>query len=156
MARLSPSAELADALRGLGGEITQSARADSDAEKLLKSLDRRALRHRLNELRSAAFLTESQAHLADGLATQVAATERLASLRVALQAEIVRIEVRTEEIRQAVFAARLGNPLSENLVVEIRAYSETIRSVRRQLQRAKQEAEHPIGQGAPTPGGSAD
>jgi hypothetical protein len=152
MGRLSPSSELGRALRTLGGQILQSARDERGAEHLLKSTDRRALQRRLEELRSASFLTERDAQLADGLARQVAAVERLASLRRALRAEITRIEARTEEIRQEVFAARLGDPLAENLVDEITAFSRAIRSFGRQLKQAKQEADHPIAPGRPASG----
>jgi hypothetical protein len=106
----------------------------------------------LNELRSASFLTEPDAQLADGLARQVAAVERLASLRSALHAEVTRIEARTDEIRRQLFAARLGDPLSENLVDEIGAFSEAIRLLRRRLHQAKHEADHPIPPARPASG----
>jgi hypothetical protein len=149
MARLSPSPELGGALRALGGAILQAARDDRGTENLLKSIDRRALRRRLNELRSASFVTERDAQLADGLARQVAAIERLTSLRSALRAEMARIEMRMDEIRQQLFAVRLGDPLPENLVGEISASSEAIQSLRTQLQQAKHEADHPIAPGQP-------
>jgi class 3 adenylate cyclase len=145
MSRISPSPELASALRALGGAILQSARDDRDAEKVLKSLDRRALRQRLHELRSSSFLTERDAQVADGLAMQLAALDCLASLRPKLHAELARIETRTKEIRHQVFAARLGHPLSEDLVSEINNDCQAVQSLRRQLQRAKHEASRSAG-----------
>jgi hypothetical protein len=152
MAKLAPSPELGGALRALGGGILQAARDDRGVENLLKSIDRRALKRRLSELRSASFLTERDAKLADGLARQVAAIEHLASLRGALRAEMARIEVRTDEIRQQVFAARLGDPLAGNLVDEISAFCETIGSLRERLRETKDEASHPIPPGGPSAG----
>jgi chromosome segregation ATPase len=152
MARLSPSPELGDALRTLGGKILQAARDERDAENLLKSTNRRALRRRLNKLRSAPFLRQGDAQLADRLAGHVAAIERLASLRSALRAEMARVEVRTDDIQQQVFAARLGDPPTENLVDEISGFTDTIQSLRTRLQEAKHQAEHPISYGGSASG----
>ncbi|MDQ2969164.1 MAG: adenylate/guanylate cyclase domain-containing protein [Actinomycetota bacterium] len=140
MAWLSPSPEMGSALRGLGGAIVQSARGDRGAEHLLKSIHRRALQRRLDKLRNVAFLSERDAQLADCLAKQVAALERLASLRSALRAEITRIEARTNEIRQEIFVARLGGPFSDSLVNEVNAFCESVRSLGRRLQQAEHEA----------------
>lgn len=145
MARLSPSPELAGALRGLGGAMLQSARDDRGAEEVLKSIDRRQLQRRLDELRSSSFLTERNAQLADHLARKVAALERLGSLPRAFHAEATRIEERTEEVREQLFAARLGAPLPDSLVDEISAFSKDIRSLGRQLQQARHDAGHQSG-----------
>jgi hypothetical protein len=109
----------------------------------LKSVDRRALERRLDELRHADFLSEQDARIADGLAKQAGALERLVSLRSALRAEILRIEARTNEIRQEIFGARVGDPLSENLASEMRACYESVQSLGGRLRQVEREA-HPF------------
>jgi class 3 adenylate cyclase len=149
MARLSPSPELGRALQQLGGALAQASRRDSDAEHYLRSANLRTSRRRLKVLRNSAFLSERDAQVADALARKVAALESLAELRPALGAEVGRIEARTNEIRQEIFRARLGDPLSDGLVDEVNGLRESIESLDARFEQALVVAKHAAAEAAP-------
>jgi class 3 adenylate cyclase len=149
MARLSPSPELGRALQQLGGALAQASRRDSDAEHYLRSANLRTSRRRLKVLRNSAFLSERDAQVADALARKVAALESLAELRPALGAEVGRIEARRNEIRQEIFRARLGDPLSDGLVDEVDGLRESIESLDARFEQALVVAKHAAAEPAP-------
>jgi class 3 adenylate cyclase len=136
--RLSPSPELAAALASLGGAVVQGGRCLRDAQRSLRSVDRRALQHRVDELRGATFLTEHEGQLVDDLARQLAAVDRLAELHPLLRAEIERIDSRERTIRDEVFRARLGEPVSDSLVDEVKTLSESMLALCKQAYEAEE------------------
>ena len=137
---LSPSPELAAAMRGLGGAMIQVARCYRDAQRTLQAVDRRALRRRLGALRNDPFLTKEEATLADDLAKQDEALDRLVKVRPALRAEIRRIGAQANYLREEVFSARMGRPVTGGLVEELNAQCASIRSLCAQVREAEQDA----------------
>jgi class 3 adenylate cyclase len=129
VSQLSPSPELGAALRRLGGAVVQGGRCLRDAQRLLGVVDRRALERRLDTLSDGSLLTESEAQLADDLARQTDALDRLSELRPRLRETIERIDARSEEIREEVFRARVGHPLSEGVVDEVTMLSDSMLSL---------------------------
>jgi class 3 adenylate cyclase len=142
MSRLSPSPELATALRALGGAVIQAARSERDARRIMRSVDRRALRRRVDAVRSDPFLTKEEANLADVLAKQWQALDRLAELRPVLRTQIKRVGAQATELREEVFAIRMGRPLSGGLIEELSAQCASIRSLCAQVQEAERDARH--------------
>ncbi|HZC28429.1 MAG TPA: hypothetical protein VE269_01720, partial [Gaiellaceae bacterium] len=140
MSRLSPSPELAEALRALGGAVIQVARCQRDAQRTLRAADRRALRRRLESLRTDPFPTKEEAGLADELAKQAEALDRLARLRPALRAEIKRVGAQANRLREDVFSARMGRPLPGGLVKELNAQCAEMHSLCAEVHAAEQEA----------------
>jgi class 3 adenylate cyclase len=140
MSQLSPSPELGTALVRLGGAVMQGGRCLRDARRLLTSVDRRALQRRLDTLRDGRLLSTEEARLADDIARQVDALDRLADLRPKLRVAIERIDSRANEIRQEVFAARLGHPVSDSLIDEVKTLSESMLTLCRQAHQAEEAA----------------
>jgi class 3 adenylate cyclase len=140
VARLSPSPELGTALRHLGGAVVQGGRCLRDAKRSLKLVDRRALRRQLEALTDGSLLTEEEAQLADDLARQVEALDRLAELRPRLVESIERIDSRADEIREEVFRARRGHPVSEGLVDEVTTLSDSMLSLCAEAYQAEEAA----------------
>lgn len=139
LSRLSPSSELEAALRALGGAVVQGGRHLREAQRSLGSVNRRELQRRLDVLTDGRFLTEEEAQLADDLARQIHALACLAELRPMLDDAIGQIDSRASEIRTEVLGARVGHPLSEGLVVEVKALSESLMSLCTQLEEAEHE-----------------
>jgi class 3 adenylate cyclase len=138
VARLSPSPELGMALRYLGGAVIQGGRCLRDAKRSLGIVDRRALQRRLDSLTDGSLLSEEEAQLADDLATQIEALDQLAELQPRLVESIERIDSREGEIRDEVFRARRGHPLSEGLADEVTTLSESMLSLCAQAYRAEE------------------
>jgi class 3 adenylate cyclase len=143
LSRLSPSPELAAALRALGGALIQVVRCDRDTRRTLRAADRRALGRRLDSLRADHFLTNEQARLADELAIQVEALDRLAALRPLMRAEIARVAAQVGELQEEVFSVRRGRPPTEGLVEAMIAESAAIQSLCAQVQQAEHDARPP-------------
>jgi class 3 adenylate cyclase len=140
LSRLSPSPELGTALARLGGAVMQGGRCLRDARRSLRAVDRRALQRRLDTLRDGMLLTEDEAHLADDLARQVDALDRLAELQPKLRVAIERIDSRANEIRQEIFRARLGHPVSDSLIDEVKNLSESMLTLCGQAYQAEEAA----------------
>jgi class 3 adenylate cyclase len=138
VARVSPSPELGTALRYLGGAVIQGGRCLRDAKRSLSLVDRRALQRRLDTLTDGSLLSQEEAALADDLATQIEALDRLAELQPRLTESIARIDSREGEIRDQVFRARRGHPLPEGLVEEVTTLSESMLSLCAQAHRAEE------------------
>jgi class 3 adenylate cyclase len=140
MARLSSSPELAAALRALGGALIQVVRCQRDVQRTLRATDRRALRRRLDSLRADHFLTKEEARVADDLAAQVEALDRLAHLRPVLRAEIERGAAQAKGLQEQVFNVRRGRPLTEGLIDELNAQCLSIQSLCADVQETEQHA----------------
>jgi class 3 adenylate cyclase len=138
VARVSPSPELGTALRYLGGAVIQGGRCLRDARRSLSLVDRRALQRRLDSLTDGSLLSEEEAELADDLATQIEALDRLAELQPRLIESIERIDSREDEIRDEVFRARRGHPLPEGLVDEVTTLSESMLALCAEAYRAEE------------------
>jgi class 3 adenylate cyclase len=149
MSQVSPSPELGTALRYLGGAVIQGGRCLRDAQRSLSVVDRRELQRRLDALRDGTLLTEQEALLADDLARQVEALDRLAELRPLLRAAIERIDSRANDIRQEVFRSRLGHPVSDGLVGEVRTLSESMLLLCGEANRAEEAARPALAIGPP-------
>jgi class 3 adenylate cyclase len=147
MSRLSPAPEFAAALRGLGGAVIQVARCHRDTQRTLQATDLRALRRRLDSLRSDPFLSKQEASLADHLAKKAEPIDELAKLRPVLRAEIVRVRGQAEELRDEVFRLRMGRPPTSGLVEALNAQCDSIQSL---CTRAR-EAERNARDAAPSP-----
>jgi class 3 adenylate cyclase len=137
--RLSPSSELEVGLRALGGAVVQGGRHLREAQRCLRSVDQRQLQRRLDVLTDGRFLTEEEAQLADDLARQVHAIGCLRRLRPVLEDAIDQIDRRVNEIRQEILRARLGHPLSDGVVDEVKARCESLLSLCTQLEEVEQE-----------------
>jgi Bacterial transcriptional activator domain len=116
----------------------------TDAQRSLRSVDRRALQRRLDTLRDGMLLTEDEAHLVDDLARQVDALDLLAELRPKLRAAIERIDSRANEIRQEIFRARLRHPVSDSLTDEVKTLSESILALCGQAYQAEEAARRAV------------
>lgn len=140
--RLSPSPELAAGLRSLGGAVVQGGRHLREAERCLRSVDRRELERRLDMLTDGRYLTEEEAQLADDLARQIQALECLEELRPVLDDAIGTSEVRVNAIRREILRARLGHALPDGLVDEVNALCGTVLSLCGELEDAEKEVRH--------------
>jgi hypothetical protein len=144
MGVLSPTAEVASALRTLGGAMVQFERIDRSVQRCVNSADRGELERRLNRIRNARYFSARDVQLADALAKQIAIVRRLEELRHSVLAEIQRVEARVPAMREELFRARLGEAALDSLLDEVNAYCAAIDLVGGQLRKAAREAERAL------------
>jgi class 3 adenylate cyclase len=84
-----------------------------------------------------------EAMLADDLARQADAVDRLARLRPALRAEIERAAAQTSGLQEEVFNVRRGRPPTEGLIAELNAQRVSIQSLCAQAQEAERDTRGP-------------
>jgi class 3 adenylate cyclase len=136
MARVvPPRADLADAVRRLGGAMVIAGRLARDVDRLLAETDRKALSERLAEYRDSAHIFERHVRVADALARRIVAVDGLVDMRREFNAQARQVGPRVAAVREQLFEVRIEPAGIDPLIREVEAIRVDVEQLTKQLER---------------------
>jgi hypothetical protein len=139
-ARIAPDARLREEISALASALIRAGQTGTQVDGFLKTADRKRLAHKLAEHRGVLVVSQDDLDIADTLARQISAIDKLVEQRRTWDRETTGAALGLTALPERLYEARLDTALVDELTKDVREIRNRVDAARTQLDEATDAA----------------